>query len=202
VDDFVIGLDLDGVCYHFDRTARYMLRRRIKERGDLVPERLNMVAEYWDWYRPVIREDDWEWLWDGAIKEGLYRYGHIVGGAIEGVQALNKLGDVVVITSRPKAAVHDTLVWLTTMFDKAPLAGLHILSQHQLKSSVRPLPNVFIDDADHNIQDIVKNTPKTVGVVIFDQPWNRGALHGTRIRRAYGWAETVTLVEARKDGKW
>lgn len=195
--DFIIGLDLDGVCYHFDRTARYMLRRRISDRGELVPEELKHPSLHWNSIQEFVSECDWNWLWTEGVKEGLFRYGHVVGGSIEGVQALNKLGDVIAITARPKAAVHDTLVWLSTMFDRAPLAGIVIQSYGQKKSEVRPLPDVYIDDATHNAEDIVSNT--TSRVVLFDAPYNTDYPERLRVTRARGWQEVVETVTKMKE---
>lgn len=202
---YLIGLDIDGVCYTYDRSARYMLRERLARRGDPVPPELFTPSISWNSVEDVVSPEDWKWLYSGGVEEGLFRYGDVVGGAIYGVQDLNELGDVIAITSRPKQAVHDTLVWLSTMFDKAPLAGLHILSHGQKKSEVRPRPNIYIDDAMHNIDEILLNTPSHVRAILFDQPWNQGyeadrLIGRSRWRRAYGWPDVVRLVASDKAG--
>lgn len=200
---FVCGLDLDGVVYHYDRTARYMLRRHIEDDGREVPAALHEPSRHWDWVRDHVSAEDWHWLWDTGVKRGLFRYGHVVGGAIEGVQALNQLGDVIAVTSRPKQAVHDTLVWLATMFDKAPLSGLVINSHGQSKSDVRPAPDVFIDDGAHFVDDLLRNT--SAHVIMYDQPWNEGYFarldYGHRFTRAHGWREVVATVTMIKEGR-
>jgi uncharacterized HAD superfamily protein len=197
-NEFIIGLDLDGVCYHFIRTAHYMLRRRITDRGEFVPPELFGPARAWDHTQQLVSPADWDWLWSDGVKQGLFRYGHVVGGSIEGVQALSRMGDVVAITARPKEAVHDTLVWLSTMFDKAPLSGIVIQSFGQKKSEVRPVPHVYIDDGMHNVQDIIANTSSSV--VLYDQPWNRGYFAPrTGLVRAHGWDEVVEAVKAFKE---
>jgi 5'(3')-deoxyribonucleotidase len=202
---YIIGLDIDGVCYHFERTARYMLRRKLSDEGREVPAALYEPSYSWNAIEENVSPEDWGWLWTAGVEAGLFRYGHVVGGAIEGVQALNELGDVVAITTRPKQAVHDTLVWLATMFDKAPLSGINILSHGQAKSEVRPQPNIYVDDGTHNLDDIVENTKPHVRAVLFDQPWNQGYTHpyrNHRWARAVGWAEVVRLVREAKEGVW
>jgi 5'(3')-deoxyribonucleotidase len=201
---FLIGLDLDGVCYQYEKTARYMIRRRMEDRGETPPYELSEPSQSWNWIREYAPAKDWDWLWAHGTAAGLYRYGHVVSGSIEGVQALNELGDVVVITARPKDAVHDTMVWLSTMFDKAPLSGLVIQSGNgQKKSDVQPAPDVFIDDAKHNADDLLRNTSSHV--VLFDQPWNQDyvpwegpkskrAESRYRFERASGWREVVSAV--------
>lgn len=197
MNDFIMGLDLDGVCYHFDRTCRYMLRRRITDRGEVPSPDLLEDSTTWNGVQELVSKNDWTWLWTEGVKQGLFRYGHVVSGSIEGVQALNQLGDVVAITSRPKEAVHDTIVWLATMFDKAPLSGIVIQSFGQKKSEVSPLPHVYVDDAGHNADDILRNTSSSV--VLFDTPINQGYPAQPRLYRAKGWRDVVTTVEDIKE---
>src|SRR5438093_1066807 len=85
---------------------------------------------------------------DHSIRLGLFRYGHVVRGAVKGVRELAEIGDVVAVTSRPQNAVEDTLAWL--LFMKLPLSGVHILSRGEKKSSVRPTCDVYIDDNVEN----------------------------------------------------
>lgn len=197
--DFLIGLDLDGVCYHFVRTVNYMLRRRFIDRGDAIPDVLTRQWNHFDELEGIIPSADWRWLWTEGVEAGLFRYGHVVGGSIEGVQELNKLGDVIAITSRPKTAVHDTIVWLATMFDKAPLSGIVIQSFGQKKSDVLPTPHVYIDDAPHNAEDILLNT--SARVVLFDAPWNQDVEETSRLVRAHGWREVVEAARNIKEAR-
>lgn len=195
----MIGLDLDGVCYAFDKTVRWMLSQRIRARGEQPPASLSVAASTWDSTMESVSSSDWAWVWSGAIEEGLYRYGHVISGAIQGVQALNNLGDVYVITSRPKMAVHDTLTWLAFMFDKSPLAGVTIQSNGQKKSQANPVPDVYIDDAVHVVNEILDNTQSRV--VLFDQPWNQDAPLSHRLYRAVGWTEVVKIAAMLKEAK-
>jgi 5'(3')-deoxyribonucleotidase len=199
--NFTIGLDIDGVVYQWDKTARYMLRRRITERGDKVPEKLYHESDSWGTIEETTSCQDWRWLWNEAIDEGLYRYGHVVTGAIEGVRELSKLGNVVAITSRPSAAVHDTLVWLATFFDKSPLSGLVIQSNGQQKSEVIPRPNVLIDDGIHNVIDVTSNT-NDMHAILFVNSANadwRPTANLNRHWRAEGWPQTVKAVKMVKE---
>lgn len=200
MSDFLFSLDLDGVAYEWDKTARYMLRRRISARGENPPPQLSVASNHWNAIQEVVSTSDWEWLWTGAIKDGLYRYGHVVTGAIEGVQALNNLGDVVAVTHRPKAAVHDTLTWLSFMFDKAPLAGVHIQSNGQKKSEVVPRPDAYIDDAIHVAKDILLHTDSSV--ILFDTPENQDAPLSVKLYRAVGWQEVVKIATMLKEAKY
>ena len=194
MSDFIIGLDLDGTCYNFDRTARYMLRKRAESRGDfLLAQALERETTTWNGIQDIVPDSEWKWLWTGGVEEGLFRYGHVIEGAITGAQELANLGDVVAITHRPKEAVHDTIVWIGTMFNRAPLSGLVIQSYGQRKSEVRPLPGVYIDDAPQVADDILDNTPSKV--VLFDTAINRRYPVHPRVIRALSWHDVVTAVE-------
>lgn len=201
MSDLLFGLDLDGTVYEWDKTARYMLRERIKAKGANPPAELSVASRGWDTIMEVVSEDDWKWLWTDAIREGLYRYGHVITGAIEGVRALNGLGDVMAITHRPKLAVHDTLTWLSFMLDKSPLSGVVIQSNGQKKSEVNPRPDIYIDDATHVADDIIGTTSSSV--ILFDQPWNQNfGLLSPRLYRAVGWQEVVKIATMLKEAKY
>jgi 5'(3')-deoxyribonucleotidase len=196
-----IGLDLDGVCYRYESTARYMIRNHMVKRRALPPAELSEVSKYWNWIKAYAPAEEWAWLWSDAIEEGVYRYGHVVEGAIEGAQAISRLGDTTVITARPKAAVHDTMAWLELMFNRVPLAGVVIQSDGQKKSEV-PGIDVYIDDAKHNLEELLDNTEASV--IQFVQPWNedfepRNLLQGARLFRAHNWREIVGWVTRLKE---
>jgi 5'(3')-deoxyribonucleotidase len=160
-----IGLDLDGVCYQWEKTARYMLRQRIVGRGDVCPGPLLVESLHWDHIQENVEKRDWEWLWDEGVKQGLFRYGHVVSGSIEGTTQLAALGDVFIVTARPKAAYGDTLAWLAFMFDKVPIAGVHFTSD-KLSANA----DIYVDDHLDNVQSLLGNNK---ACVLFDRAWNR-----------------------------
>lgn len=192
-----IGLDLDGVCYQFDSIARYMARRHMEEQGLIPPPALYAPSKNWGWIKACVPKETWRWLWTDAVHHGLFRYGHVVEGAIKGAQELTELGTVVAITARPQDAVHDTLAWLTLMFDRSPLAGIVIQSDGQKKSGVSPRPDVYIDDGPHNFDDLLYNTSSYV--VQYVQPWNAdyktSIEHAHRLIPATNWREVVEAVK-------
>lgn len=187
-----IGIDIDGVCYKWDKTARYMLR-------DVLPnspykETLQIESQKWDWIKENVSPEHWEWLWTEGIKLGLFRYGHLYPGTIQAIRHLATLGDVVFITHRPKEAVTDTLAWLA-MLD-LPIAGLHLLTNMEPKSWVRPQCDVYIDDKPDNIVDLVENT-EARQVCLMRRPWNAMWWPETpRITVVEDWSDFNDLVEA------
>jgi hypothetical protein len=190
-------LDLDGTVYHWERTARYLLRRWYRDHGYPHPDGLDQVSTYYDHIRDVLTPDPygttaWRWLWDvdGGIKEGLFRGGHIYTGAAEAVHTLAKWGDVIVITKRPPAAVPDTIAWLA--FQRWAISGVITLTgRDDLKSSVRPHCDVYIDDALDVLRDLSENTGGHV--IAMDRPWNRAIAPG--VQRAYDWDDALKFTK-------
>lgn len=185
-----VGVDVDGVLYHWERTARYLLRT---ERGCV---NLDHASTDWNMIQRRVAPQDWRWLWREGVELGLYRHGHLMTGAIEGMRALEAAGhDLVVVTHRPAEAVHDTLAFLSYHFNDVDLAGVHILGGSAPKSSIAC--DVLIDDKPENIDDWLDNT--SGHAVLFDQPWNRDYRVSyftlERFERAVDWREAVSIIE-------
>lgn len=122
----------------------------------------------WDCGRPP---SDWAWVLSPPRTEAVFRHGHLYAGAIEFVYALAEIGDVVVVTKRPKAATRVTLDWLRFMFDRDPfpLSEVHILGDDRQKSEIPA--DVYIDDNRDNIEELFKNTG--AALVLVKRPWNQ-----------------------------
>ena len=196
-----IGLDIDGVMYRWQKTALYMLR-------DVLPNSpygKELCEENWSgWNWPVedglVSREHWKWLWDEGIKLGLFRYGHLYPGTIQAVRHLATLGDVELITHRPKEAVTDTLAWLGLL--NLPLSGLHLLTNQEPKSIVKPECDVYLDDKPENVVDLFHNTSCRVSCMM-SRPWNSGVLlPGVRMgdeprvtRVVHDWPEFIQVVE-------
>jgi 5'(3')-deoxyribonucleotidase len=173
-----IAVDLDGVCYEWDRTARYMLR---EYRGCA---QLSKESASWNDLRDSVSKDDWDWLWTGGVKRGLFRYGHMVTGARLGLETLVRMRHkIIVVSHRPESAVSDTLEWAGLYFKGIPLSGFHIMSSRHSKTTVSW--DLLIDDKPENIEDAVE--ADRTGY-LFDRPWNQGSTAGTRV---FGWTDVV-----------
>jgi 5'(3')-deoxyribonucleotidase len=160
------GVDVDGVLYQWDKTARYMLRTM---KGYSADGPLGQPSTHWNSIQEHVSKEDWAWLWNSGVRLGLFRYGHLYTGAIEGVRALSGMGDVVVITHRPRSAVQDTLDWLSYL--KLPFTETHLLTSGQPKSQV-PHCDFYVDDKPDNISDFMVNTK---GIAcLMRRPWNQG----------------------------
>lgn len=173
-----IALDLDGVCYNYSATACYLLNTYKGYNLDWTH------TDSSEWLKEQVKNNDWQWLWTGGIKEGLFRYGNLFKGAVEGIKELAKVGEIVVITSRPKVAAQDTYDWLSYM--KIPASEVHIM---QDRSKAEIAPDIAIDDSPKNIlQYLDANIP----TVVYDHKYNQGVLGGYRAKT---WLDVVDTVK-------
>lgn len=179
-----IAVDLDGVTYEWERTARYMLREYRGCKG------LESQSTHWDWIKERVSADDWHWLWADGVELGLFRYGHCVRGSIVGLKALIAAGhSLVAVTHRPSSAVPDTLAWLA--YNQVPWAEVHILSNGEPKSSIAA--DILIDDKTENVREWTMGRGRKA--ILYDRPWNK-KWNGFYIDRAKNWKEVVGLVES------
>lgn len=154
-----IAVDIDGVLYDWEGTARLLLRQY---RNMDIP-----VSKRWDYIPETISDLDWAWLWSAGVDLGLFRHGHVVKGSIEGMRALAKSHELVIVTHRPAVAIHDTLKWIGLHLDTVRLAGLHLLTNEEPKTMVEA--DLLIDDRISNVEAWSRNQGRAI---LFSQPWN------------------------------
>lgn len=177
-----IAIDLDGVCYEFERTARYMLREYRGCGG------LETASTEWDWIKRQVGADDWKWLWSEGVKLGLFRYGHMVKGCRIGLQELTRKHKIEIVTHRPRRAVTDTMDWVSLFFRDIPLDGFHMLSDGEPKSVIAC--DILIDDKPENLAEWASHG--RTGIIL-TQPWNWRYRMG-RVHRAAGWKGVSEIV--------
>lgn len=166
-----IGVDVDEVLYHWEKTARYLLREVLPNSPYTKEGPLGQKSTYWNYIPDNVSKEHWDWLWTEGVKKGMFRNGHLIHGALEGCRGLKRLGhQIIIITHRPALAVNDTLAWLS--FQQLDLSEVHIQTSQEPKSSVRPFCDVYIDDKYENCRDLLDNTPARV-VALFNHPWNQ-----------------------------
>lgn len=186
-----IGIDLDGVCYEWQRTVMYMLRAY---RG-YSREQLSDVYKWtgWDWLKTQIGEEDEKWIWTEGIEKGLFRYGHLYPGTIKALNELAKIGELVILTHRPRAAIQDTLDWLA--FNKLPVAEVHVLFHQEAKSSIMPACDIYLDDALHNVKDFERNTNGIA--LLWTRPWNM--VTDEPFQRVTSWEQVIEKAKVMRE---
>lgn len=183
-----VALDCDEVLYAWRRTWRYMMK---EYRGVDMPP----VDEFWNEWNSQYdygTSEDRKWMWSEGVELGLFRYGHVITGAIAGVQRLADSGhQLSVVTHRPENAVQDTLDWLS--YVRLPFSGIHILSHGQPKTSVDF--DILVDDKPENISMALQ---RGRGGIMFDCSWNQRASYSRasgKYDRAMDWPQVVEQVE-------
>jgi len=171
-----IGIDLDGCVYNWGDTVRYM----IKKYHNIDLEE----STHWNYVEENVPPEVWKWLWSEGVDLGLFRYGSLIKGSVEGLRELSVLGDLEVVTHRPRGALQDTLRFIANLPDV--FAGVHFLTSQEPKSVVGC--DVYLDDALHVIDEVF-NAGKQA--VIFDQPWNQ---QNDWAFRAHGWDKVGNAI--------
>ena len=155
-----VAIDVDGVLYNWEKTARFLLGWRW---GYELEE-----STSWSYIPDHISKEAWDWLWKEGLKEGLFRYGHVVKGGVVGVRALAAAGhELYAVTHRPVSTITDTHEWLDFM--KLPFTKRFILTDGRPKSTVKA--DILIDDKIQNVQDWVCDTGRRA--ILYTQRWNR-----------------------------
>jgi len=128
---------------------------------------------HWNYIKDQITEQQWEWLWhdapDGGIGCGLFRHGHCYKGSFEAMKELDRIGDIVIITHRPKSAIKDTMEWIS--FNGIPASAVHLMYREEPKSFVKPECGIYVDDKVANCIDLSENTDGLA--CLWDRAWNR-----------------------------
>ena len=181
--DFVLGVDLDGVCA--DYTAGF---RTVASKEWDVPESSLTTEVSWDFGEWGLDREGFLTLHRASVQEHrMFRDMPAIDGASESLWRLSDAGVWIrVITHRlvtnwgHATIVSDTVEWLDLR--RIPYRDLCFLGR---KPEVQA--DAYVEDAPHNIEALRAggNT-----VIVFDQPYNRD-LPGPR---ASTWAEVETIV--------
>jgi 5'-nucleotidase len=183
VADFVLGVDLDGVCAdHATAFRRVVAADRGIDEAELPDQ------QTWDFTEWGLDRDEFERLHRTAVNEHrMFRTMPAVPGAAEALWRLSDAGVWIrLITHRLYAnwnhavAVADTVEWLDA--NSIPYRDLCFLGD---KPQVEA--DAYVDDAPHNV---VSLRGTGAPVLVFSQPYNT-ALEGPR---AAGWAEVEGWV--------
>lgn len=109
------------------------------------------MSEFWDWARRAG---------DGA---SVFRVLQPYHGAIESLRELSTRHHIVIVTTKPRFAIHDTYEWIAE--HRVPTTEVHIVDD---KATVAC--DVYLDDADHNIERLLAARPTSL-VCRYVRPW-------------------------------
>lgn len=157
-----LGIDLDGVVADFNSgwISRYNSDFGADVAFDAVRSwnaipsltHFRHMGEFWKWAQDH----------DG---HSLFRHLETYNGAVEALWSLARQRHaVVILTTKPPWAIHDTFEWIAE--HRLPTREVHIL-EHKWEVDC----DVYLEDAPHNLVELVKNRPDRT-VVRFVRPWN------------------------------
>src|SRR6185503_19620874 len=185
-----IGIDIDGVCYQWSKTARFMLREVLPNSPYTKDGPMGQESTDWRYIPDNVDKKHWNWLWDEGIKLGMFRHGDMYAGTPEALKKLAKMGDLVAITMRPKRAAQDTFDWIS--YNRLPFSEVHVL-QGESKLVVAPC-DYYIDDKPENCFELAINGT----ACLRNQPWNQkvnqDAMDENGVIRVDGWNEFIHII--------
>lgn len=179
-----LGIDLDGVVADFNRG--WITRFNRDHSTSLT------IDDVLEWDAPMtltgFADIDEFWAWfatagdnGGSIFADLDAYPQ----ALDALRGLDSLGhELVVLTTKPDFAVHETLRWLAE--HRFPTREVHLL---EVKADIEC--DVYLDDADHNLESIAARRPDAT-VCRYVRPWNR---HHAGVVDVEGWDDFRGVVD-------
>jgi 5'-nucleotidase len=184
--EFILGVDLDGVCGDYSRAFRDVVATT---RG-VDPEELSLEHS-WDFGEWGLGSQEFERMHQAAVLEHrIFRTMPPIPGAADALWRLSDAGIWIrIITHRLYAnwghavAVGDTVAWLDTV-------GIPYRDLCFLGAKPQVEADCYVEDAPHNVAAL---RDRGAFVIVFDQFYNR-SLPGPR---AIDWAEVEDLVGAR-----
>lgn len=169
-----LGIDLDGVVADFNHGWTTYYNRDFPNHPDFPTHiaRPLSAADVVEWDAPTLlshfrsMSEFWKWAETCADGRSVFHGLEVYDGALDALHDLRSDGHhLVVLTTKPHFSVHDTFDWLAR--HRFPSTEIHILDD---KTKV-PC-DVYLDDADHNLEALTQAHPKAI-VCRYVRPWNQ-----------------------------
>jgi 5'(3')-deoxyribonucleotidase len=176
-----LGIDLDGVVADF--SAGWIAKYNESFGTTLTPDHVDV------WDAPTLLThfvdmgEFWHWASTSGGGASIFRVLEPYRGAVETLHRLARRHQIVIVTTKPDFAIHDTYEWIAE--HRIPTREVHIVDD---KTTVEC--DLYLDDADHNLTALRRARP-TAMVCRFVRPWNHGHEGVTDVT---GWDAFETLV--------
>jgi 5'-nucleotidase len=181
--EFVLGVDLDGVCADYTAGLRAAVARHRGIEPDTLPDAVSWDYAEWDLDRETFLEHHRR----AVVEDHLFATVPAMPGVADALWRLSDAGVWIrIITHRLVAnwnhatAVADTVTWLDEQ--RIPYRDICFLGT---KPEVEA--DAYIEDAPHNVEAL-RRSGNTV--VVFDQPYNRHL----PAPRAHDWSDAERLI--------
>lgn len=176
-----LGIDLDGVVADFN--AGWINQYNAEFDGEVPID----AVQTWDQLHALthFRDNGEFWTWAAGHGAGsIFRHLDPYTNAVETLVALADAGhEIVIITSKPDWAVHDTYAWLADR--RIPTREVHIIERKWKVDC-----DVYLDDAPHQLASLIRRRPEAT-TCRFVRPWNVPIAGSVDVG---SWADFATLV--------
>jgi 5'(3')-deoxyribonucleotidase len=180
-----LGIDLDGVVADFN--GGWTRLHNDEFGGSLSPD----LVTTWDGLHSLGGFDNmdsfWAWARGNDERPSIFRHLDLLPGALDTLQALDAEGHyVVIVSTKPDWAVHETMHWLAD--NRIPTREVHLTFTKHLVDC-----DVYLDDAPGVLPDLVEHHPDAL-VCRYVRPWNEPVAGAVDV---HDWAEFHTIVTER-----
>lgn len=177
-----LGIDLDGVVADFN--SGWMQLHNDEFGGNLTVE----LVTTWDGLHHVGGFADmdafWQWARGNDDRPSIFRHLDLLPGALDSLRSLNAEGhDIVIVSTKPDWAVHETLHWLAD--NQIPTREVHLTFTKYLVDC-----DVYLDDAPGVLPELVEHHPDAL-VCRFVRPWNQPVPGAVDV---HNWSEFHAIV--------
>lgn len=120
-----------------------------------------------------------------------------VEDAVEGISALARVHELVIITARPQEISEMTLSWLDTYFPRA-FKRVHLTNQFSKLGYWRSKAAVCVEEhasvlIEDNAEYALECARSGVRVLLVDKPWNKDVSHDL-IVRVHSWKDILAVM--------
>ncbi len=181
-----LGIDLDGVVVDF--TGGWIRLYNEEFGAEITRDQVMRWHGIPDITHFASKREFWQWARRGA-GPSIFRDFDMYDGSQRWLGDLAREHEIVIITTKPHWAVHDTYAWIAE--HRIPTREIHVTTQKW-----RVACDIYLDDNPYQLHDLVRNRPEAT-VCRFVRPWNGP---GPGLVDIHDWDAFGSLVRRLQDG--